>query len=121
VLKVAEWVDIRELGRAGISVSEIARRSGHDRKTVRVVLLSEGPRMPRCAEVKRPSKLDTFRDYLRGRANQGCLNATVLYEEISAWGYRGKLSILRDFLRPIRRELSHKREATERFETGPAD
>ena len=49
MLKVVEWVDIRELGRAGISVSEIARRSGHDRKTVRGVLLGEGPRLPRCA------------------------------------------------------------------------
>jgi transposase len=117
---VAEWIDIRALAREGLSVSEIARRSGHDRKTVRAVLLGEGPKLKRSTKVLRASKLDPYRDYLRERANQGCLNAAVLYEEIKGLGYEGKLSILRDFLRPIRVELAHKREATIRFETGPA-
>jgi len=53
------------------------------------------------------------------RIEQGCLNAAVLLEEISVRGYTGKATILRDFIRPIRQELVRKREAAERFETGP--
>ncbi len=34
MLKVDEWMTMRDLDRRGVSVSEIARQTGHDRKTV---------------------------------------------------------------------------------------
>ncbi len=58
---------ILELHRHGLSVSAIAERTGHDRKTVRkyiergLVAPKYRPRTPR------PSQLDAYKDYLRER------------------------------------------------------
>jgi len=116
---VEEWVTIRELAQKKVSVSEIARRTGHDRKTVRKVLAEAAPRPHGNAGKEKKSKLEPYREYLLQRIEQGCLNGTVLLEEITRLGYTGKISILRQFLTPIRQELLRKQEATERFETGP--
>jgi transposase len=118
MLKVDDWLAIRELGRQGVTVSEIGRQTGRDRKTVRKAL-TEAPPPERRRPVTRPSKLDPYREYLIHRTAAGCLNATVLFEEIQAQGYAGRLSILRDLLRPVRHEHRRAREAAERFETGP--
>jgi transposase len=119
VLTVDEWITIRELGKQGMSVSEIGRRTSRDRKTIRKVLSEPTPTVRRKLERPRASKLAPYRDYLVHRVGQGCLNGAVLLEEITQRGYTGKRSILRDFLAPMRRDLVRKREATERFETGP--
>jgi transposase len=119
VLKVEEWIRIRELSRKGVSVSEVSRVTGRDRKTVRKVLEEEGPKLERVVGKARERKLEPFREYLLRRIDEGCLNGTVLLEEIRKQGYSGKISILREMLTPIRKELVRKREATERFETLP--
>ncbi len=118
MLKVEDWLTMREMSRQGISVSEIGRQTGRDRKTVRKALTEAAPR-ERRRPVRRPSKLDAYREYLLHRTGAGCLNASVLDEEIRAQGYQGRLSILREFLRPLRQEQRRVREAAERFETGP--
>jgi transposase len=119
VLSVDEWITVRELGRRGVSVSEIARQTGRDRKTVRKVLEEAAPKLRAKSSEPREGKLAPFREYLLQRIDQGCVNGTVLLEEIQGQGYQGRISILRQFLTPIRRELVRKKEATERFETGP--
>ena len=119
MLTVDEWITMRDLDRKGVSVSEIARQTGRDRKTVRKVLTSETPQLERKPAEVRGSKLAPFREYLDQRIKEGCLNGNVLLEEISKRGYAGKISILRGILTPLRAELRRQREATERFETGP--
>lgn len=118
MLRVDEWIEIRDLVRKGVSVSEIARRMGRDRKTVRKALAAGKPKRER-ARGERTSKLDPYREYLERRIEEGCVNGVVLLEEITKQGYSGKISIVRDVLTPIRQELARKQEATERFETGP--
>lgn len=120
MLRVDEWVEIRDLSRKGVSVSEIARRTGRDRKTVRKALAEGKPKVER-EKGERASKLDPYREYLERRIDEGCLNGVVLLEELTKRGYEGKISILREVLTPIRRELARKREATERYETGPGE
>ncbi len=112
-----EYLDIHDAWRMGQSISEIARRSGRDRKTIRRLLRAGGPVPRQAREVS--SKLDPYRGYLLSRVMgaEPVTNAEVLYDEIRELGYQGGKSILRQFLHPFR-ELAQER-ATVRFETPP--
>jgi len=101
-----------------LSISDIAARTGHDRKTVRRVLSQ--PLVPEPKERRRRArKLDPFLDYLQGRIEEGVLNARTLYDQIRCRGYRGKESQVRAFVHPYRQARTSK--ATVRFETGPGE
>jgi len=106
---------IRDLLRDGVSISEIARRTGCDRKTIRK--LREQPAHPRPAPRRpRPGILDAYKPYLEQRASHGVLNATKLHGELGTQGYTGGIAVVRRFLSPLRpRTVS----VTERFETLP--
>src|SRR3990172_8769009 len=82
------WYMIRELLREGLSVSEIARQTGRDRKTIRKVRDAPGHPGPQ-ERGKRGSKLDPYEPYLRQRATAGVLNAVKLLAEVRQQGYRG--------------------------------
>ncbi|MFF4795664.1 transposase [Streptomyces sp. NPDC001276] len=81
----------------------IARKLGLSRNTVR--------RFARAATWQElttgkwqgsPSVLDTYKPYLHQRWNEGSTSAATLFEEIRAAGYGGGLTVLRDYLRPLR-------------------
>src|SRR5947209_2460774 len=107
------------MARQGVSVSEIARRTGRDRKSVRKVLAGVLPSVRVTTWKEGAGKLAPYREYLAQRVAEGCWNGAVLFEEIRARGYSGKTSILRGFLAPLRAEAKREREATVRYETGP--
>lgn len=75
----------------GVAISEIARRTGRDRKTIRKWIQSDSP--PKNVKRRRPSKLDDYKEYIISRMQEGVLNATVIYDEIKAKGYKGKITI----------------------------
>lgn len=111
-----EYFMIKEMHQRGMNITQISNELGRDRKTIRKWLEEEQPGKY-SRSVKRPSKLDPFKKYIRERMEEGCLNATVLYDEIKAKGYTGKTTMLRLFMQPIRPTVTAK--ATERFETPP--
>ena len=109
---------IHDLHRQGLTIQEIARTSGHDRKTVRKYLKAGlepplyGPRAPRA------SLLDPYKDFIRERlAATPRLTAARLDREISALGYRGGHTTVKDFVRQVRPSLPPVFER--RFETAP--
>ncbi|NPV27784.1 MAG: IS21 family transposase [Firmicutes bacterium] len=111
-------MDIKEMYENGLSINEIARRTGRDRKTIRKVLESDKPQK----SVKRrntQSCLDPYKDYIIQRMAQGVLNAEKILKEIKAQGYPGQITILRLFMQPFR-PLAEKRY-TERYETGSGE
>ena len=65
------WYMIRELPRQGLAVSEIARRMGRDRKTVRNVGEQAGHPLPQMRP-KLGSKLDARKPYLQERPRVAC-------------------------------------------------
>lgn len=100
---VREWAEIRAMQAVqGLSIKEIARRTGHSRNTIRATLRSAeppryGPRSPR------PSKLNPFKAQIHEllRAD-GQIPAQVIRERITAAGYEGGKTILDDYVRELR-------------------
>jgi transposase len=110
------WYMIRELLRDGVSVSEIARRTGVDRKTIRRIRARDGHPVPR-PRPPRSRLIDPFGPYLRQRAAAGVLNATKLFGELQRQGYTGGVAQVRRFVHPLRPVAAPV--VTERFETPP--
>jgi transposase len=102
MLDVEQWAEIRRMHEVeGLSIREIARRSGRDRNTVRAALRSAKP--PRYRRAPQPSKLDPFKDEIhRLLEGDATLPGKRIREEIEADGYRGGKSILDDYLREVR-------------------
>ncbi len=92
---------VQDLHRKGVSISEIARLTGRDRKTVRSVLVQPLVPLPREPKL-RARKIDPWAQYLRERIADGVLNAHKLYMEIKAQGYPGKETQVRRFVHPFR-------------------
>jgi len=118
MLKVEDRFMIKDLHRRGMTISDIARTTGHDRKTIRAVL--KGPVSPPPQKRKaRTKKLDPFVPYLEKRIEEGVLNCNKLFDEIRRQGYQGGKSLLKTFVQPYRE--ARRQEATVRFETEPGE
>lgn len=93
--------------------TEIARRWNCDYRTVKRYF--EQDVVP-IRKITRPSKLDPYRTLVEEKVNLGC-TASSIYHFILKKGYKGKETILRDYVRSIKVEARQK--ATIRFETNP--
>ena len=116
MLTLEERFMIKEMYRKGVSISEIARRTGRDRKTIRQWVTAPLVAPPKPRKM-RPRKIDPYVPYLQSRLGDGVLNARKLYGEIRAQGYPGGESQVREWVHP-HRELPET-VATKRFETEP--
>ena len=106
---------IKDMVEKGMSVSEIAKQLGIDRKTVRRYMNSE--KVPRPSHRKRKSKLDPVRPIIKMLIDKYNLSAVRILEEIRKWGYTGSMTILKEYCKTLRKERSIK--AVYRFETEP--
>ena len=121
LIRAEVWVDIHSLHRQGLSIRQIARRLGISRNTVRRYLRGE-PKPPKYRREPRPSILDPYKAYLSRRLEQiPELPVTVLCREIQAQGYPGEITIVKDFVRPLRAERRRLEDLTVRFETQPGE
>lgn len=118
MVTLREIVMIQNLKSEGLSVSQIAARTGLDRKTVRKYLDRGleapvyGPRAPRERVIA------PYEAYLRERiTNFPDLSGKRLFREIKAQGYKGGYTAVTDFLREAR--PSKQAPFERRFETPP--
>ncbi len=107
---------LRDLFNQELSISEIARRTGHSRGTVRKYLLSPVPPAPQKRQHK-PSKLDGYKEYITARLQEYPLSAKRIYREIQEKGFTGKYTIVKDFVREVRPKSTVP--AVYRYETKP--
>lgn len=86
-------VDIHALKRQGFTISEIARRTNHDRKTIRAYL--NGQRQPGLRQRATPDGFDVFVDYVTARlVEDPHLWAVTLLDELRPLGYEGSYPTL---------------------------
>jgi transposase len=116
VLRVEQQTLVRELAVQRLPISQIARVVGVHRHTVHAFLLQGPPGAP-APRALRASPIDPFKDYLRGRLAQYDRSAVRLLEEIRERGYLGGYTIVKDFVRPLKRDRALA--AVVRFETAP--
>jgi len=103
VVQVQEWAEIRAMKAVkGLSIKEIARRTGHSRNTIRAALRSPEP--PRYGpRASRPSKLDPFKAKIHELLGEdGAIPSQVIRDQITAAGYGGGKTILDDYVRELR-------------------
>lgn len=86
-------VDIHALNRHGMTISEIARRTGHDRKTIRAYL--RGEREPGVRKRATPDPFDRFEEYVKARLTEDPhLWVVTLLDELRPLGYEGSYPTL---------------------------
>ena len=106
---------IREMSERGMSVSEIARRMGISRPTVRKYIKADRP--VRYSREGRVSIVSPYEDYIREMINRYNLSAVRIYESIREKGYPGSYTTVKKVCRRYRTDRSIK--AVYRYETEP--
>lgn len=113
-------MEIKVLHKRGMSIRAIARELGISRNTVRSHLKAKSEKPQYSPRPAPSSLLDEYRDYISKRisdAHPYKIPATVIAWEIMELGYRGGLTILREFIR--KQTLPAQAEPVVRFETEP--
>ena len=102
MLDVERWAELRrEHFVRGVSIKELARRTGLDRNTVRRALRLDAP--PHYARPPRPSKLDPFKDEIhRLLQDDPRLPGKRIRELIEPLGFAGQKTIVDDYVRELR-------------------
>ena len=110
---------ILDLARQGLTVSAIARRTGHDRKTIRkYVERGLEPPVYKPREPS-PSLLAPYEAFLRERVERFPeLTSRRLWREVRELGFRGGYSTITEFLRGVR-PPGNDGVFERRFETPP--
>jgi transposase len=108
--------EIHRMARDGDCPSKISKNLNITRKTVKKYLKTPNPAR---VNIKRESKLDPFKEEIVALLEKdSSLSSSVIYQRISKLGYRGKTTILKDYMLKVR--PNHKnREAFIRFESPP--
>jgi transposase len=99
---VEQWAELRrEHFVRGVSIKELARRTGLSRNTVRVALRSPGP--PRYERASTGSKLDPFKAEIhRLLGEDATIPGQRIRELIAPLGFDGGKTIVDDYLREVR-------------------
>jgi transposase len=119
VIGKERWQEIRRMRADGQAVSQIARATGLDRKTVRRCL-----RQPEWTPYRRTPLVETLLSahmgWLAERAPQVNFSAQILFQELRASrGYGGGYDTVRNAVRPLRTEATVAALTQQRFETEP--
>ena len=110
--------EIHRLANEGLSIRTIAGALSLSRETVAKYLKEPNPKRPTQT---RASKLDPFKDDIaRFLERTPKVSAVVIRQRLGEQGFRGGISIVRDYLRSVRGRARNK-EPFIRFESAPGE
>src|SRR5262245_10031484 len=120
MLRSGQVNTIREMAVQGKPVRAIARDLGLARNTVRRYV--RGTPVAARSRPQRASKLDPFKERIRCWVQQDHLyNCETMLGRLRAHGYTGQISILKDFVHPLRPPAAAARQPVMRYETKPGE
>jgi hypothetical protein len=90
--------DVHALADRGLNLTSICRALKLDPKTVNRYLRAASPDELIAPAAQRATSLERFKVYLAERFADGCTNATRLWAELHALGYRGHRRTVRRYL-----------------------
>lgn len=120
MLRSQTVLSIQNLRDEGKSIQQIATELSISRTTVRKYLkhpeaVIRKPRPPR------PSKLDLYKEQIKQWVTEDhCTNCEVLFQRLRKMGYTGGISILKDYVHPLRPEIAGHMPV-QRYETKPGE
>lgn len=115
------WEELQRMRAAGQTISQIARTTGFDRKTVRSCL-RKAEWAPYRRQAQPDGLLAAHMSWLIERAPQVHYSARILYQELRAGrGYSGGYDTVKNAVRPLRAEAAVATLTQRRFETGPGE
>jgi transposase len=117
MLNSEEWKMIRELKQSGLTISEISKKLGVDRKTVRSNLSKNS--IPKYQRKKSESILDAHKSYIDTRLEKYNLTSQRIFEELKTQGYSGQYGMVNKYAQNLKAD--YKIKATLRFETIPGE
>ncbi|MGW2426145.1 ISL3 family transposase [Streptomyces sp. NPDC001709] len=94
--------EVTRMVAAGHPLSDIARRLGLDRKTVRRYRDTSLEHLINRARDRRPEQLDAFKPFLQQQYAAGITNGRTLFQQIRERGFRGGYSTLTPYLRTLK-------------------
>ncbi len=92
----AKFAEATRLSRAGASISRVSRLLEIDRKTLRR-WISTGA-LPSWQQPSRGRAVDVHVPYLERRLAEGCRNASLLWRELKAAGFRGRYTAIKTWV-----------------------
>lgn len=101
MLDVKDWLWIKDLQSHGFNYSQIYRKTGFDRKTIRKYVNSTSKPEPKKRK-KKETKLDSYKEHIDKRVREGHFPASSIFREIQEMGFTGKYTIVREYIRAVR-------------------
>ena len=102
----------------GQTIADVARETGISRNTIKKYL-HEGEHEHKSKGRKRPSLLDAYKAEIDSFLKMGIYNATTIYDRIREIGYGGGITIVKDYIHPLRPPALKSGGAVRRYETKP--
>jgi len=102
----------------GKKISEVSRMTGMSRNTIKKYL-REGEKAHKATGRKKQSKLDPYKTAIQELMRIGIYNANTILERIRKMGYDGGITILKDYLSPLRPPALRFETAVRRYEAKP--
>lgn len=103
--RCSRYEAVMDMIRQGATQCEISRQLAIGRRTVHRWI--RAGTFPEHVRTKRNSCLDRHEDYLKRRYQEGCHNATRLWQELRAQGFRGGYGIVSQWVRNLRIARGH--------------
>ncbi len=120
MLRSQTVLTIHNLHLEGKGVQEIAQELKISRTTVRKYLNHPEAVIPK-PRPPRPSKLDPFKEQITKWVTEDhCTNCEVIFARLQQMGYTGGISILKEFVHPLRSQVSGQ-APVQRYETKPGE